>query len=113
MNIPAPFRKALPTPPLPVSVPVLSAPPPPPPPSSETNMEDLSSSESEMESSDEVILWALLLSHIPILFELAPNKNWCARRTLIETHFWKVQFKGILLSDVFFAYQVKGNPEAK
>ncbi|KAI3446348.1 hypothetical protein Pfo_003013 [Paulownia fortunei] len=53
MNIPAPFRKALPTPPLPVSVPV--PPPPPPPPSSETNMEDLSSSESEMESSDEEV----------------------------------------------------------
>ncbi|KAL0334496.1 UNVERIFIED_CONTAM: U11/U12 small nuclear ribonucleoprotein [Sesamum radiatum] len=51
MNIPAPFRKALPTPPLPVSVPVPS---PPPPPSSETNMEHLSSSESEMESSDEI-----------------------------------------------------------
>ncbi|KAL8521198.1 hypothetical protein ACS0TY_011659 [Phlomoides rotata] len=56
MNIPAPFRKALPTPPLPVSVPVSSASPPPlPPPSSETNMEALSSSESEMESSDEEV----------------------------------------------------------
>ncbi|XP_073124487.1 U11/U12 small nuclear ribonucleoprotein 65 kDa protein isoform X2 [Henckelia pumila] len=58
MNIPAPFRKALPTPPLPGSVPVPpppSSPPPPPPPplSSETNIEDLSGSESEMESSDE------------------------------------------------------------
>ncbi|GER42393.1 RNA binding protein [Striga asiatica] len=51
MNIPAPFRKALPTPPLPVSVP---APPPPPPlSSSDTKMDDLYSSESEMESSDE------------------------------------------------------------
>ncbi|KAK4491488.1 hypothetical protein RD792_002238 [Penstemon davidsonii] len=51
MNIPAPFRKALPTPPLPTSA---SVPPPPPPPIySETNMGDLSSSESEMESSDE------------------------------------------------------------
>ncbi|KAK6118697.1 hypothetical protein DH2020_047554 [Rehmannia glutinosa] len=49
MNIPAPFRKALPTPPLPVSA------PPPPPPSSETNMEDMSSSESEMESEDEEV----------------------------------------------------------
>ncbi|KAL6514148.1 hypothetical protein OROHE_019135 [Orobanche hederae] len=47
MNIPAPFRKALPTPPL--SIPD----PPPPPPSLETKMEDLSSSESEMDSSDE------------------------------------------------------------
>ncbi|XP_073304879.1 U11/U12 small nuclear ribonucleoprotein 65 kDa protein isoform X1 [Primulina huaijiensis] len=57
MNIPAPFRKALPTPPLPVSVPVPppSPPhyPPPPPLSSETNIVDLSGSESEMESSDE------------------------------------------------------------
>ncbi|GFQ01850.1 U11/U12 small nuclear ribonucleoprotein 65 kDa protein [Phtheirospermum japonicum] len=48
MNIPAPFRSALPTPPLPAPVPV-----PPPRPSSETNVKDLSSSESEMESSDE------------------------------------------------------------
>ncbi|KAL7155007.1 hypothetical protein ABFS83_03G044300 [Erythranthe nasuta] len=48
MNIPAPFRKALPTPPLPVSVPF-----PPQPPASETNVKNLSSSESEMESSDE------------------------------------------------------------
>ncbi|KAL3622639.1 hypothetical protein CASFOL_034050 [Castilleja foliolosa] len=48
MNIPAPFRSALPTPPLPASVPV-----PPPPPSAETNVKFLSSSESEMESSDE------------------------------------------------------------
>ncbi|KAG8374521.1 hypothetical protein BUALT_Bualt10G0003600 [Buddleja alternifolia] len=53
MNIPAPFRKALPTPPLPVSVPI----PPPPPPllSSETNFDGVSSSESEMESSDEEV----------------------------------------------------------
>ncbi|XP_070051009.1 U11/U12 small nuclear ribonucleoprotein 65 kDa protein isoform X2 [Nicotiana tomentosiformis] len=51
MNIPAPFRMALPTPPLPTS---LSVPPPPPPPTvSESRMENLSSSESEMESSDE------------------------------------------------------------
>lgn len=61
MNIPAPFRKALPTPPLPESIPVPSAPveppplPPPPPPSMETNVEDFSSSESEMESSDEEV----------------------------------------------------------
>ncbi|KAL6546165.1 hypothetical protein OROGR_010039 [Orobanche gracilis] len=48
MNIPAPFRKALPTPPL--SIP---DPPPPLPPSLETKMEDVSTSESEMESSDE------------------------------------------------------------
>ncbi|GFP97807.1 U11/U12 small nuclear ribonucleoprotein 65 kDa protein [Phtheirospermum japonicum] len=50
MNIPAPFRSALPTPPLPASVPV-----PPPPPSAQTKMKDLSSSESEMESSDEEV----------------------------------------------------------
>ncbi|CAN4112500.1 unnamed protein product [Withania somnifera] len=53
MNIPAPFRMALPTPPLPTS---LSGPPPPPPPPptvSKSRMENLSSSESEMESSDE------------------------------------------------------------
>ncbi|XP_047939468.1 U11/U12 small nuclear ribonucleoprotein 65 kDa protein [Salvia hispanica] len=49
MNIPAPFRKALPTPPLPEFP---SAPPPPPP---SSNMEYLSSSESEMESSDEEV----------------------------------------------------------
>ncbi|KZV57833.1 RNA binding protein [Dorcoceras hygrometricum] len=59
MNIPAPFRKALPTPPLPVSMPVPpppSSPPPPPPPLiPETNIEDLSGSESEMESSDEEV----------------------------------------------------------
>ncbi|CAM8956779.1 unnamed protein product [Rhodiola kirilowii] len=51
MNIPAPFRIALPTPPLPPSVP---APPPPPPPAVvEKPLADLSSDESEMESSDE------------------------------------------------------------
>ncbi|KAJ0080415.1 hypothetical protein Patl1_23000 [Pistacia atlantica] len=48
MNIPAPFRMALPTPPLPPSVPAPPAPQPPPPP-----VADLSSSESELESSDE------------------------------------------------------------
>ncbi|XP_042943978.1 U11/U12 small nuclear ribonucleoprotein 65 kDa protein isoform X1 [Carya illinoinensis] len=55
MNIPAPFRMALPTPPLPPSVP---APPPPPPPPSvpaKPHLEDLSSGDSEMESSDEEI----------------------------------------------------------
>lgn len=54
MNIPAPFRMALPTPPLPPEVP---APPPPvPPPHSVTAMPrsaNMSSDESEMESSDE------------------------------------------------------------
>lgn len=71
MNIPAPFRKALPTPPLPVTVPVPPPPsppphPPPPPLSSETNIEDLSGSESEMESSDEVILLSVLFIYFPI-----------------------------------------------
>ena len=52
MNLPAPFRVALPTPPLPSEVP---APPPPPPQPSMTeklHLADLSSDESEMESSD-------------------------------------------------------------
>lgn len=52
MNIPAPFRAALPTPPLPPSAP---APHPPPPPPVDTNstLAHLSSGESELESSDE------------------------------------------------------------
>ena len=53
MNLPAPFRTALPTPPLPSRVP---APPPPPPPqpsmTEKLHLADLSSDESEMESSD-------------------------------------------------------------
>ncbi|XP_022718968.1 LOW QUALITY PROTEIN: U11/U12 small nuclear ribonucleoprotein 65 kDa protein-like [Durio zibethinus] len=56
MNIPAPFRMALPTPPLPPPIPAPQAPPPPPPPSStpaKAHFADASSSESEMESSDE------------------------------------------------------------
>lgn len=70
MNIPAPFRMALPTPPLPPEVP---APPPPLPPPSVTvkpRSADLSSGESEMESSDEVsasygsYLWSLCLLFI-------------------------------------------------
>ncbi|XP_059463641.1 U11/U12 small nuclear ribonucleoprotein 65 kDa protein-like isoform X2 [Corylus avellana] len=53
MNIPAPFRMALPIPPLPPSLP---APPPPPPPvPAKLHLADLSSDESEMESSDEEI----------------------------------------------------------
>uniref|UniRef100_A0A7N0ZWM2 RRM domain-containing protein n=1 Tax=Kalanchoe fedtschenkoi TaxID=63787 RepID=A0A7N0ZWM2_KALFE len=51
MNIPAPFRMALQTPPLPPSVPVPL--PPPPPLRVEKPHSDLSSDESEMESSDE------------------------------------------------------------
>lgn len=52
MNIPAPFRAALPTPPLP---PAASAPQPPPPPPVDTNssLANISSGESELESSDE------------------------------------------------------------
>lgn len=58
MNIPAPFRAALPTPPLPNLVPDPPPVPPPsvpPPPSlfKRTSMEDVDSSESEMSSSDE------------------------------------------------------------
>ncbi|KAG8063532.1 hypothetical protein GUJ93_ZPchr0003g17770 [Zizania palustris] len=55
MNLPAPFRMALPTPPLPSPVP---APPPPPPQPSSTDklhLTDLSSDESELESSDEEV----------------------------------------------------------
>uniref|UniRef100_A0A2P2QMW5 U11/U12 small nuclear ribonucleoprotein 65 kDa protein-like n=1 Tax=Rhizophora mucronata TaxID=61149 RepID=A0A2P2QMW5_RHIMU len=55
MNIPAPFRMALPTPPLPPSAP---APPSPPPPTSivsKPHAADQSSSESEIESSDEEV----------------------------------------------------------
>ncbi|XP_043691795.1 U11/U12 small nuclear ribonucleoprotein 65 kDa protein [Telopea speciosissima] len=57
MNIPAPFRMALPTPPLPPSV--AAAPPPPPPPQppppvvAKRHVADLSSEESELESSEE------------------------------------------------------------
>lgn len=52
MNIPAPFRMALPTPPLPAA----EAPPPPPPPPQivdSSHPTNLSSDESEMETSDE------------------------------------------------------------
>lgn len=53
MNIPAPFRAALPTPPLPPPMPAPSPPRPPPPVDANSRLEDLSSSESEMESSDD------------------------------------------------------------
>ncbi|XP_051134677.1 U11/U12 small nuclear ribonucleoprotein 65 kDa protein isoform X2 [Andrographis paniculata] len=55
MNIPAPFRKALPTPPLPAPVPVPSQLPttPPPPQTGESKMDNLLSNESETETSDE------------------------------------------------------------
>lgn len=52
MNIPAPFRMALPTPPLPPPVP--SSPQPPLPPFPEKPAVDVSSDESEMESSEDV-----------------------------------------------------------
>ncbi|XP_039128051.1 U11/U12 small nuclear ribonucleoprotein 65 kDa protein [Dioscorea cayenensis subsp. rotundata] len=52
MNIPAPFRMALPTPPLPPSVPAPS-PPPPPPITAKPHTADLSSDESELESSED------------------------------------------------------------
>ncbi|XP_050369662.1 U11/U12 small nuclear ribonucleoprotein 65 kDa protein [Argentina anserina] len=52
MNIPAPFRMALPSPPLPPAAPVPS-PPPPPPLAARPPAADISSDESEMESSDE------------------------------------------------------------
>lgn len=55
MNIPAPFRMALPTPPLPPSQPAPPVPPPPPPQAAvRHHLEDLSSDESELESSEEV-----------------------------------------------------------
>ncbi|KAL1373240.1 hypothetical protein HN51_003229 [Arachis hypogaea] len=53
MNIPAPFRMALPTPPLPPAVP--TPPPPPPPVPLKPQSADLSSGESEMESSEEEV----------------------------------------------------------
>ncbi|XP_076915926.1 U11/U12 small nuclear ribonucleoprotein 65 kDa protein-like [Bidens hawaiensis] len=53
MNIPAPFRAALPTPPLPPSAPALPQPPPPPPVDANSSLAHLSSGESELESSDE------------------------------------------------------------
>lgn len=54
MNIPAPFRAALPTPPLPPSAPAPPQPPPPPPVDTNSSLAQLSSGESELESSDEV-----------------------------------------------------------
>ncbi|CAL0322785.1 unnamed protein product [Lupinus luteus] len=53
MNIPAPFRMALPTPPLPPEVPPPAPPLPPPSVTVKPRLADLSSGESEMESSDE------------------------------------------------------------
>jgi U11/U12 small nuclear ribonucleoprotein SNRNP65 len=66
MNIPAPFRMALPTPPLPPLVPAPPPPPPPPSVSTKPHVADLSSDESEMESSDEVI------SHTDYLKAMGP-----------------------------------------
>ncbi|KAG6737492.1 hypothetical protein POTOM_059016 [Populus tomentosa] len=53
MNIPAPFRMALPTPPLPPAAPVPPPPPPRPRISEKSPLAEQSSSETEMESSDE------------------------------------------------------------
>ncbi|KAL8227181.1 hypothetical protein R6Q57_017013 [Mikania cordata] len=53
MNIPAPFRAALPTPPLPPSAPAPPQPLPPPPVDTNSSLAHLSSDESELESSDE------------------------------------------------------------
>ncbi|KAF3441231.1 hypothetical protein FNV43_RR15144 [Rhamnella rubrinervis] len=55
MSIPAPFRMALPTPPLPPSVPVPPPPPSSPPVAAKHPLAELSSDESEMDSSDEEI----------------------------------------------------------
>jgi len=65
MNIPAPFRMALPTPPLPPEVPA----PLPPTVTINPQSADLSSGESEMESSDEVT--PSLLSVLRITFIIA------------------------------------------
>lgn len=76
MNIPAPFRMALPTPPLPPEVP---APPPPvPPPHSVTvkpQSADMSSDESEMESSDEVTSSVLPRDQTDPLYPLYNSLN--------------------------------------
>ena len=60
MNLPAPFRMALPTPPLPSQVPAPPHPPPPPQPE-EPRSADLSSDESELESSDVLATSAFLV----------------------------------------------------
>ena len=73
MNIPAPFRVDLPTPPLPTLVLASPVPPPPPPVDTRTNTEDVSSSESEMESSDEVFsCFQILLFMICLIFAVKP-----------------------------------------
>lgn len=55
MNLPAPFRAALPTPPLPPPLP----PPVPFPSVGKRQAGELSSGESELESSDEVLIFCL------------------------------------------------------
>lgn len=63
MNLPAPFRMALPTPPLPSQVPAPPHPPPPQPPTAEEpRSADLSSDESELESSDVLATSVFLVS---------------------------------------------------
>lgn len=77
MNIPAPFRMALPTPPLP---PPVMAPPPPPLPPEKPPTADLSSDESEIESSDVQFLflswlydWVLFV--IALFLEMVSLEN--------------------------------------
>jgi U11/U12 small nuclear ribonucleoprotein SNRNP65 len=64
MNLPAPFRMALPTPPLPSQVSAPSHPPSPPQPTTmeEPRSADLSSDESELESSDVLATSVFLVS---------------------------------------------------
>ena len=80
MNIPAPFRMALPTPPLP---PPVMAPPPPPLPPEKPRTADLSSDESEIESSDVQFLflswlydWVLFVTALFLEMELSKHVNY-------------------------------------
>jgi U11/U12 small nuclear ribonucleoprotein SNRNP65 len=68
MNLPAPFRMALPTPPLPSQVPAPPPPPPPPQPSAanKPHLTDLSSDESELESSDVHATSSFIVFHLVV-----------------------------------------------
>ncbi|KAK9156510.1 hypothetical protein Scep_003084 [Stephania cephalantha] len=88
MNIPAPFRMALPTPPLPVSIPAPPPPPPSPPIAPIANPSlDLSSDESELESSEEmpehVLMGSLIqmLSYAIIYYEA--QKKTCQKEAIV------------------------------
>lgn len=71
MNIPAPFRMALPTPPLPPAVPAPPSLPPASPVPGWPLLADLSSSESDIESPEEVTSCAdYLMGHISCDFAL-------------------------------------------